>query len=256
VLQAPAALLGMEILTLEEGQPAWQVEKIRLLENEVRRLRLLVCSCPRPLPSPPPPRARASLRPLPVSPSTKTDATTAPRPSLQVPGPAHRLPKLVVLDLNGLLLYRCMAKGGDASERPSRAPDGQAGSFQVWLRPHAAEFTRALLEQFHVAVWSSAQLHNINPLVEMLLGRGGARKLAFVWSQAECTNSGQMHPENEHRPLFWKELQKVFSHPAHAQLYHAGNTLLVDDDAYKAVRPSALRAPTHRRHRRHCSASA
>jgi hypothetical protein len=60
VLQAPAALLGMEILTLEEGQPAWQVEKIRLLENEVRRLRLLVCSCPRPLPSPPAP-ARACV---------------------------------------------------------------------------------------------------------------------------------------------------------------------------------------------------
>lgn len=72
-------------------------------------------------------------------------------------------------------------------------------------------------------------------------GSGGRWKtarqggLAFVWSQAECTDSGRPHPANARRPMFFKELQKVWDQPGFQGVYRRSNTLLVDDDASKAT---------------------
>ena len=145
----------------------------------------------------------------------------------------------VILDLNGLLLHRCYAKDAGSSKAgesplPARPFDARAGAFHVWLRPHAASFLEFLLARFHVAIWSSAQLQNIVPLIKLLRPDDGDEKFAFVWSQAQCTNTGESHPENVHRPLFLKETSKIFDDPAHAGLFSPENTLLIDDDAYKA----------------------
>lgn len=168
--------------------------RVRLLEREVQRLRLLV------------------------------------------PKQTQRSPKLVILDLNGLLLYRRLANKKDALPPPPRPFDKRTGSFCVWLRPHATSFLDFLLSRFHVAIWSSAQMHNIVPLLNLLGLDPADPKLAFVWSQAQCTDTGTSHPENEHRPLFLKETSKIFDDPSHAGLFSAENTLLIDDDAYKAER--------------------
>lgn len=166
--------------------------RIRLLEHEVERLRLLVPKRP------------------------------------------QREPKLIVLDLNGLLLYRRVAKDAASAPPPPRPFDKRAGAFHVWLRPHAASFLDFLLARFHVAIWSSAQLQNVLPLLKLLRPHDGDEKFAFVWSQEQCTDTGESHPENVHRPLFLKETSKIFEDPAHAGLFSAENTLLIDDDAYKA----------------------
>ena len=166
--------------------------RIRLLEHEVERLRLLVPKRP------------------------------------------QREPKLIVLDLNGLLLYRRVAKDAASAPPPPRPFDKRAGAFHVWLRPHAASFLDFLLARFHVAIWSSAQLQNVLPLLKLLRPNDGDEKFAFVWSQEQCTDTGESHPENVHRPLFLKETSKIFEDPAHAGLFSAENTLLIDDDAYKA----------------------
>ena len=152
-----------------------------------------------------------------------------------VPRAAQRAPKLIIVDLNGLLLYRRMAKD-KGSQPPPRPADRRAGAFDVWLRPHAASFLEFLLQRFHVAIWSSAQRQNITPLLELLSGGGTPleQRCAFVWSQQECTDTGEKHPENRHRPLFLKDFARVFDAPAHAGLYTSTTTLLLDDDAYKA----------------------
>jgi hypothetical protein len=147
---------------------------------------------------------------------------------------SKRNPKLLILDLNGLLLYRRM--GNDKSRAP-RPHDKKAGAFNVWLRPHATTFLDFVLSKFHVAIWSSAGRHNILPLLNLLFPDGdGEQKVAFVWSQSECTDSGETHPDNPNRPLFLKEVSKVFERAEYEGLYTASNTLLIDDDAYKAAR--------------------
>ena len=168
--------------------------RIRLLEHEVERLRLLVPKRP------------------------------------------QREPKLIVLDLNGLLLYRRVAKDASLAPQPPRPFDKRAGAFHVWLRPHAASFLDFLLARFHVGIWSSAQMQNVLPLLKLLRPHDGEEKFAFVWSQEHCTDTGESHPENVHRPLFLKETSKIFDDPAHAGLFSPENTLLIDDDAYKAER--------------------
>jgi hypothetical protein len=148
----------------------------------------------------------------------------------------------VILDLNGLLLHRRFhsksagpSKAGESSP-PARPFDARAGAFHVWLRPHAATFLEFLVQRFHVAIWSSAQLENIEPLIKLLRPEDGDETFAFVWSQAQCTNTGESHPENVHRPLFLKETAKIFDDTAHAGMFSPENTLLIDDDAYKAER--------------------
>eukprot|EP01052_Picozoa_sp_SAG31_P018197 SAG31_NODE_1279_length_9036_cov_1.858454_4_plen_439_part_00 len=147
----------------------------------------------------------------------------------------YRQPKLIILDLNGLLLYRTMAKA-KSDKVPTRPHDRRAGAFNVWLRPHAVSFLDFLLVHFHVAIWSSAQLQNILPLVKFLRPKDGAERFAFIWSQTECTDSGSRHADNARRPLFLKETTKVFALPEHAALFSDQNTLLIDDDSYKASR--------------------
>lgn len=163
-----------------------------------------------------------------------------------VPTAALREPKLLILDLNGFLVYRRRV-GCTSTDQfkvtPTRPADRQDGGFHIWLRPRAKEFLDFLLSQYHVAVWSSATLRNIWPLLSALLGseKEASDRLAFVWSQTECTDSGKGHPNDSHRPMFHKEIAKVFSDSSFGGLYHAKNTLLIDDDLSKvALNPPHL----------------
>eukprot|EP01050_Picozoa_sp_SAG11_P003056 SAG11_NODE_165_length_13834_cov_72.998544_3_plen_412_part_00 len=75
---------------------------------------------------------------------------------------------------------------------------------------------------------------NLLPMLNHVLhGVGGVRKLAFVWGQEQCTDTGQMAKDNPNKPIFLKDLQRVFAAPEHTQLYTSRNTLLIDDDEYK-----------------------
>lgn len=95
--------------------------------------------------------------------------------------------------------------------------------------------------------------------------------LKFLWGNDMCTQTGKSHPDNKYKPIVQKDLRKVlkkifnhsnnppllnfsfffhfnihthailtptlqiWNHPIHGQWYHSGNTLLLDDDKYKAV---------------------
>lgn len=45
-----------------------------------------------------------------------------------------------------------------------------------------------------------------------------------------------MHPENRNKPIFLKELRRVWESPPFSGVYGPSNTLLIDDSAYKALR--------------------
>jgi hypothetical protein len=54
-----------------------------------------------------------------------------------------------------------------------------------------------------------------------------------------CTDTGLRHPENRNKPIFLKELSKVWQTPPFRGVYGPSNTLLIDDSAYKALRNPA-----------------
>ncbi|CAM6096782.1 unnamed protein product [Calypogeia fissa] len=143
---------------------------------------------------------------------------------------------LLVLDINGLLLdtYRRGKQG------PGRPYDAKVNKFSVYKRPFCDEFLRFCLDHFVVGVWSSAQKNNVYAFVEYIF-KEAKEKLAFVWHQDHCTNTGFRHPDDHHVPVFLKELWKLWEKiepnlPWEAGDYDPLNTLLIDDSPSKAMK--------------------
>ncbi|XWS43474.1 hypothetical protein CRYUN_Cryun16bG0107200 [Craigia yunnanensis] len=139
--------------------------------------------------------------------------------------------KLLVLGLGGLLCHRICKK--DRTEAPIlyRSPDAAYGSY--------IEFMKFCLERFEVAIWSSAREWYLNNALDCITS-GLRSKILFAWDQNECTNTGISSLEKKEKPIFLKELKKVWdknwsSFLQHRDEYSASNTLLIDDTPYKAL---------------------
>ncbi|ESQ56165.1 hypothetical protein EUTSA_v10027102mg [Eutrema salsugineum] len=124
-------------------------------------------------------------------------------------GPKKQKKKLMVLSLNGLLLHRVHIK--NMCKKPkNRTPDASCGPNLVYKRPFAEEFMKFCLERYEVGIWSSA----------------------CELDQEKCTDSGFKTLENGAKPMFFKDLSKVFKC---FQGFSASNTIFIDEEPYKAL---------------------
>lgn len=141
--------------------------------------------------------------------------------------------KLLVLGLGGLLCYRICYK--DRTKVPDRPPDAAYGSYTVYKRPYCEEFIKFCLEKFEVGIWSSAREWYLNSALDCI-SSGLRSKVLFAWDQNECTNTGISSLEKKEKPIFFKELKKVWDRNwSHTDGFSASNTLLIDDTPYKAL---------------------
>ncbi|KAK4537010.1 hypothetical protein CDCA_CDCA10G3035 [Cyanidium caldarium] len=155
--------------------------------------------------------------------------------------PGARTPKLLVLDLNGLLVVRSPKRprqpGSTACGKCFvKEPDAESERFYIWCRPHARSFMAYALERFHVGVWSTARRSNVEDVLRALLTESQRQSLAFVLDQSDCERvSGRLAPGHAHKPWMCKNLQRIWQPFGAEGMYHEHNTVLVDDDAYKCV---------------------
>ncbi|XP_022143931.1 uncharacterized protein LOC111013724 [Momordica charantia] len=141
--------------------------------------------------------------------------------------------KLLILGLGGFLCHRVFRY--DRSKFPKRrtCPDASYGSFHVYKRPHCEEFIKFCLERFEVGIWSSArEWYMNNALDSIMIGLRG--KLLFAWDQTECTRTCFFDLEKKERPIFLKELKKVWLLRTLTK-FSSSNTLLIDKEPYKAL---------------------
>ncbi|KAF6812867.1 phosphoprotein phosphatase [Colletotrichum sojae] len=145
-------------------------------------------------------------------------------------------PILIVMDLNGTLLYR-----------PSRK---NATSFVE--RPHAKRFLQYCLDTFHVVVWSSARPANVQSMCDQLLlgppGGGGPnadraeyrRRVLGIWgrdkfglSKADYNLRVQVYKRLD---MVWQDPRVMASHPdyQYGGRWDQSNTVLIDDSVEKA----------------------
>ncbi|XP_023640770.1 uncharacterized protein LOC17888339 [Capsella rubella] len=144
--------------------------------------------------------------------------------------PKKEKKKLLVLCLSGLLLHR--VHKNDMRKNPkNRSPDASCGPNLVYKRPFAEEFMKFCLERFKVGIWSSACEKNVDIVLSIIL-ENLEDKLLFVWDQKECTNSGFKTLENSEKPIFFKDLSKVFQC---FNGFSSSNTIFIDDEPYKAL---------------------
>jgi len=141
---------------------------------------------------------------------------------------------LIVIDLNGLLMQRSFSPLGTSTSGFRIDQDAKVGNFYVYNRPHMKDFLDFLHENFTVGVWSSATEYNARMLVRHLWGKKKEKQLAFVWGQEKCTNVG-VFTEPRVKPVFLKELDKLWSHNPEMEKFRGTHTVLIDDSPYKAV---------------------
>jgi hypothetical protein len=130
---------------------------------------------------------------------------------------------LVILDLNGTVLYR---------------PNRNAKS--MIARPFLKPFLRYLFDNFKVMVWSSAKPVNVKSLVEQSLDKDLRSKLVDTWARdtfgLSATNYNQNVQVYKNLKLVWSRDQIQQHHPEYdaGKRFGQHNTVLIDDTALKA----------------------
>lgn len=142
--------------------------------------------------------------------------------------------KLLVLDLNGLLADVV----GDKTV--TIKADGHVAGKKIFKRPFCEDFLQFCFNRFTVGVWSSRRKENVDKVLQVLMPEMDRSMLAFVWNQSHCTRTGFQTLENIDKPLFLKELSKLWKNEnrkfsSKVGDYDKSNTLLLDDSPYKAL---------------------
>ncbi|KAL6154327.1 hypothetical protein ACJBU6_07593 [Exserohilum turcicum] len=130
---------------------------------------------------------------------------------------------LVILDLNGTVLYRPNRNAKTMIERP-------------FLRP----FLCYLFDNFKVMVWSSARPDNVKSLVNQALENDLRSKLVAQWARDSFGLSPTNYQQNvqvyKNLKLVWSRSQIQSFHPEYETGGRFGqhNTVLIDDTSIKA----------------------
>jgi len=140
--------------------------------------------------------------------------------------------KLLILDINGLLLERIFPK--DLSSAPSRKADCMTNGRLIFLRPHCRSFLGWCLEHFAVVVWSTAMRKNVLPLVSCLFPSATPQPAAAL-HQDDCTPTGLFDFKNKSKELRLKVLARLWARPELGAGFGPHNTLLLDDSPYKTI---------------------
>ena len=139
--------------------------------------------------------------------------------------------KLLVLDVNGLLLHRVR---GPVPATVQHKPDAKLRRVKLFARPHMRAFVQWCLYHFHVAIWSSATRENAELLSHFVFGENFRENTAFVWGQDQCRQTGLKHRHDRHKPVVLKELRRIWQDAELGRCFDHHNTLLIDDSAHKS----------------------
>ncbi|KAI2473872.1 HAD-like domain-containing protein [Annulohypoxylon bovei var. microspora] len=164
-----------------------------------------------------------------VPPSAESGGVPEPSPAYRALAshPPFVLPVprviLVVIDLNGTLLYR-----------PWR---NQPTEFV--MRPYAREFLSYCIRTFRVVIWSSAKIRNIDYMLDKIVSAEQRKQLVAVWGREKFNLSPA---DAKRRVMCYKRLTKLWdntsvqlSHPEASsdKRWDQTNTLLIDDSREK-----------------------
>ena len=154
--------------------------------------------------------------------------------------PEENVPrKLLVLDLNGLLLYSKHIGVVDKEKFTALYPeDIIVGRKLVSPRPGLHEFLEKTSREFDIAIWTSMVSSNAKRILNTFFTEEERSSLIFVYDQSHCINTGlriaapgQHHGWEKGAEVFLKPFDKIWtSFP----MFDESNTLLVDDSPYKA----------------------
>ncbi|MCO5572553.1 hypothetical protein L7F22_026308 [Adiantum nelumboides] len=190
------------------------------------------------LPPPPPVKKKKRKRQKPAVPIEEIVIDRVP-PPLQIdlsdlnqcPPPLANDPRVLILDLNGVLLSHFWP-GEEIPKHTKRMTEvAYQNGQRVFVRPGALQFLLWCFDHFTVFVWSCAQVSNVSSLVCKAFPKIWKKFAGRIMSQSQCTrHKGDAKVLKTNKPIFYKELSRFW----HGNdKYNASNTLIVNDSAYK-----------------------
>ena len=123
--------------------------------------------------------------------------------------------KLIILDLNGTLLYRQYNKSKTILRNDT--PDFVIGYFDCYLRPGLDKFIEYIFKNYTVGIWTSATKVNAIPLINKVFEKY-LDKLEFILTREDCSdvkNSDDDHTSTKDvckkiwRTSKWNELNTI-----------------------------------------------
>jgi hypothetical protein len=125
---------------------------------------------------------------------------------------------LVVLDLNGTLLYRTNSKS----------------TFRK--RDRVESFLQYIMKRHDIMVWSSSTPHNANRMVGRLFSMEHQAMLLAIWARDTLRLSAENYQLNVqvYKQLSWLWESEVATSGPGGLVYDQTNTVLIDDSALKA----------------------
>jgi hypothetical protein len=136
--------------------------------------------------------------------------------------------KLLVLDLNGTLLFRPRRDTGQ--HRTTRK-----SSTQPLPRPHLAEFITYIFRHFKVMFWSSATPANVKSMIAAITTAQQRNDVVATWARDTL---GLTPKEYNQKVITLKDLRKIFQDQQLRKTckdgWDIGNTILLDDSVVKA----------------------
>uniref|UniRef100_A0A9I9DVL9 Mitochondrial import inner membrane translocase subunit TIM50 n=1 Tax=Cucumis melo TaxID=3656 RepID=A0A9I9DVL9_CUCME len=143
--------------------------------------------------------------------------------------------KLLIMGIGGFLCHRVCYRYRRETIPKHRHPDASYGSFYVvhismlvYKRPFCEDFMKFCLERWYLDSALDSIMHGLR------------RKLLFAWDQGKCTKTCFFDLEKKFKPIFLKELKKVWegngvgiSRPS--TQFCSSNTLLIDNEPYKVL---------------------
>ncbi|KAL3838991.1 hypothetical protein ACJIZ3_023582 [Penstemon smallii] len=152
--------------------------------------------------------------------------------------------KLLVLDLNGLLMDIIPVPRSDVTIQSSYKSDAVLKNKHIYLRPHVNEFMKFCIENFDVGIWTSRMRHNLEPIIDFFFGHH-KEDFKFIFDQEWCTITDYTVCESlgviplkkneigKKKAVKLKNLQMVWD--KFKDDYDDNNTLLIDDSPVKAL---------------------
>lgn len=137
--------------------------------------------------------------------------------------------KLLILDLNGTLLYRPRHPEKD------RNFDMRQSSQKPLLRPHLPEFINYIFRHFKIMFWSSATPRNVKAMIAATTTEEQRSQVIATWSRDTLGLSAEAYSQ---KVITQKDLNKIFQDKAVGKWNKGGwdvsNTILLDDSVIKA----------------------
>jgi hypothetical protein len=133
--------------------------------------------------------------------------------------------KLLILDMNNVLVYRAYSKTLEEEALLFLSEATLLGEHYTWKRPDLDKFISYALDNYTVAVWSSAWAVNVDRLCAFCFGER-RKELLFEWDQTKCIAI----TAGRRKPLFQKHLIDVWHE---FPQYDPSNTIILDDSQEK-----------------------